>query len=652
MRALSVLVLLLAACGSKANGTPPTCGNGVVDPEEDCDGGPNCTSDCLFACVDPANECPAAPACEIATCSADHACQNVGDQTQNGMSCGTGMACLDGMCQSTSCACDDGNACNGVETCTPSLACIAGTPEADGTTCATGKLCIGGACDADRCGDGFTSAPEECDDGNAMAGDGCENDCTFSCVSGDATRDCTPADACAGQGTCNDGTHTCMAGTPLVDGTVCTGGTCKSGMCTAMTCGNSVVDPGEACDHGINNGTMGDGCKANCQFACVTAATDCPAAPACEIASCTAQHTCANVADANQNGMTCGTNMTCMAGTCSGGTTGAVCGNGVLEAGEQCDDGNTTNLDGCDATCKFEELQRMNAMSVAFASDAYCTKDALGAAVVGSTAQGQISSAITTGINTGTIDVVMDMLGFDDPSGATNDPQLALGMLGGTPATGASTYDGSNDLDWWYTTDPTTIDGTRTAKTQMPATIAAKVLNAGPTEISLTVNFAGVPVTMDMFATKVRATLGAATKPTASAGTTPGHLAAEHLDPALTAVASMTGGELCGNTTALSFENVLVPSVLVGSTCNQHYATSNSLLDVYIGGCTAVIIPEVKVTQPDVSRDGATYVFTANAAHTVISCTRNGVASTLAICEMNAGYTSLFKFTTDRVIAR
>jgi hypothetical protein len=45
-------------------------------------------------------------------------------------------------------------------------------------------------------------------------------------------------------------------------------------------------------------------------------------------------------------------------------------------------------------------------------------------------------------------------------------------------------------------------------------------------------------------------------------------------------------------------------------------------------------------------------VFTANAAHTVTGCTRNGAASTLAICEMNAGYTSLFKFTTDRVIAK
>ncbi len=33
---------------------------------------------------------------------------------------------------------------------------------------------------------------------------------------------------------------------------------------------------------------------------------------------------------------------------------GAVCGNGVLEAGEQCDDGNTNNGDGCNANCRLE----------------------------------------------------------------------------------------------------------------------------------------------------------------------------------------------------------------------------------------------------------------------------------------------------------
>jgi cysteine-rich repeat protein len=33
-----------------------------------------------------------------------------------------------------------------------------------------------------------------------------------------------------------------------------------------------------------------------------------------------------------------------------------VCGDGVVAASEQCDDGNTTGGDGCSATCAFEDL--------------------------------------------------------------------------------------------------------------------------------------------------------------------------------------------------------------------------------------------------------------------------------------------------------
>jgi len=37
------------------------------------------------------------------------------------------------------------------------------------------------------------------------------------------------------------------------------------------------------------------------------------------------------------------------------------------------------------------------------------------------------------------------MLGLDD-LGGTNDSSLFLGFLGGNPQTGATTYDGTNDL--------------------------------------------------------------------------------------------------------------------------------------------------------------------------------------------------------------
>lgn len=41
-------------------------------------------------------------------------------------------------------------------------------------------------------------------------------------------------------------------------------------------------------------------------------------------------------------------------GVQAGGSLGAVCGNGVIESGEQCDDGNISAGDGCSATCEAE----------------------------------------------------------------------------------------------------------------------------------------------------------------------------------------------------------------------------------------------------------------------------------------------------------
>jgi cysteine-rich repeat protein len=39
-----------------------------------------------------------------------------------------------------------------------------------------------------------------------------------------------------------------------------------------------------------------------------------------------------------------------------------VCGNNVLEDGEECDDGNTEPLDGCSATCTFEQSQDLDVL--------------------------------------------------------------------------------------------------------------------------------------------------------------------------------------------------------------------------------------------------------------------------------------------------
>src|SRR5579862_1485338 len=116
---------------------------------------------------------------------------------------------------------------------------------------------------------------------------------------------------------------------------------------SAQQCGNGIVEPPEECDDG--NTVSGDGCDANCQVEChADCAVGRPMVPRCDscVASiCAADAYCCNVQwDAICVGET----------TSICGIPCPVCGNGVLEVGEQCDDGNTVDGDGCDAACAIE----------------------------------------------------------------------------------------------------------------------------------------------------------------------------------------------------------------------------------------------------------------------------------------------------------
>ena len=84
-------------------------------------------------------------------------------------------------------------------------------------------------------------------------------------------------------------------------------------------CGNNVVEPGESCDDG--NVIPYDGCSPTCQTE-----------------------------------PRCGTYNTSGTPTSAVGACKSVCGDGILipGAGEQCDDGNTTDGDGCSHDCKQE----------------------------------------------------------------------------------------------------------------------------------------------------------------------------------------------------------------------------------------------------------------------------------------------------------
>jgi cysteine-rich repeat protein len=158
------------------------------------------------------------------------------------------------------------------------------------------------------------------------------------------------------------------------------------------TCGNGVTDFGEECDDG--NNVEGDGCSSTCQFEdnilppCpygTTLCSDLTCSKNCystdtSIATCTIDGVC-NVGTESCNCLDCqGVADTCAAGLictifnvacCNSESDGicdpecsyvdpdcenGYCGDGYSNTGEQCDDGNNVEGDGCSAACELEIL--------------------------------------------------------------------------------------------------------------------------------------------------------------------------------------------------------------------------------------------------------------------------------------------------------
>jgi len=303
-------------------GVSHTCGNGVVEAPEECDlgagknvNGSGCENDCTFTCI-------------------------AGDPMRGDTKCSMGNACAPSKCGTDH-------------------KCVAGTPLMNGASCGQGKVCVNGNCMAGSCGDNIVEPPEECDDGNSTNGDGCDNTCKFSCVSTDTMRNCASTNACVNNGTCNDTMHVCTPGSNKANGTTCGSMmVCTNGVCGSSMCGNGITEPGEDCDFGAGMNTVGSGCEPTCKFSCTTNPNSCD-----DMNPCNGTETCNSVMVSGHmgqkcaagtplmNGATCGTNKTCQNGFC----VGALCGNGTIDNGEQCDLGNLNGTHaGCSASCQFD----------------------------------------------------------------------------------------------------------------------------------------------------------------------------------------------------------------------------------------------------------------------------------------------------------
>jgi cysteine-rich repeat protein len=229
------------------------------------------------------------------------------------------------------------------------------------------------ACTEDPCGNGALDAGEDCD--GAMLGTGtcvsegfvsgalrCAADCTYDTATCSACGDggIDAGEACDGTAL---GTNTCVT-LGYTGGTLACNADCtlNEAACVNAACGNAMLEAGEDCDgtrfpagtscttFGFALGTLS--CNADCTTN-TAACTDCGNGAINGVEAC--DGTAFGTRTCVTEGFTMGS-LACTP-TCTLNTSGCsigACGNGAVEAGETCDDGNVSAGDGCSATCAPE----------------------------------------------------------------------------------------------------------------------------------------------------------------------------------------------------------------------------------------------------------------------------------------------------------
>ena len=330
-------------CASDCWGVDPSssqCGNGIIEGDEDCDDGNISSGDgCTDACLDenteifPYNPCFEHP---VASNGLNYTLEGYSSGHQSDISC---TVALDGECGSTKwdSTCVDlfknscFGACSGAIYCVVDNICDQGFFPENNSTCSQDCYCGDGVCDATyenatscavdcsgggggaTCGDGILEGAEECDDGNAINGDGCDQLCLL-----EPANNCGNSVVDSGED-CDDG----------ADGDDYDG--CTDSCTSAAICGDGLLDLSEQCED--SNRDNGDGCDSSCFSEVCGDLQLHPTLEECD--------------DGNLvNGDGCSASCTT--------ETGPVCGNGLLEGAESCDDGNLFNGDGCDSSCLVE----------------------------------------------------------------------------------------------------------------------------------------------------------------------------------------------------------------------------------------------------------------------------------------------------------
>jgi cysteine-rich repeat protein len=309
-----------------------TCGDGNLEPGELCDDGgteddDGCSADCQ-------NQDP------------DYDCSAEGEPCRNTVVCGNGVLEGDEVC-------DEGSE-NESDGCIDNCLTIT-----DNWSCPRpGRPCV----ELATCGNGLRERGEQCDD--AQDPPQSEDGCSATCQQEDpASYFCVPGSLCV-ELSCGDGARTpdeaCDDGNPAdddgcTDCVVDEGYRCSTSGCQTI-CGDGLTLGNEECDD--ENRVSADGCSAAC---IVEPYQECTGEPS----TCQTTIVCGN--EVVEPGEICDPvaedipNSDCVLdlaqpNACKDFDTGlvdvAVCNNGTVELGEECDgDGGTG---GCDSSCSVE----------------------------------------------------------------------------------------------------------------------------------------------------------------------------------------------------------------------------------------------------------------------------------------------------------
>jgi cysteine-rich repeat protein len=349
---------------------PAVCGNGTVEAGEDCDDGDQtadavCDAACHFTCGNGVVDDGLGELCDPGIGSGDGACPTT---------CDDGMACTSDVLAGSGCqaSCSHG--------------AITAPVTGDGCCPPGASSLVDGDCPV-VCGNGVLEAGEACDTGIAAGAGACPTVATC-----DDGMTCT-SDRLEMPGTCAAACAHAPITTPMNNDGCCPPGATPAldNDCGPVTCGNGIVDPGETCDIAILVGpgrcpaTCDDGmaCTSNVLLRGGTCTAACSFPP---ITTPVSGDGCCPAGANHNNDSDCP----------------PVCGNGVVEAPEQCDDGNQDDTDACTNACMTRIVPTAFRLTDLDLRDPHVFVNFLGCRdvtdtpLVGFSVNGELQTAITT----------------------------------------------------------------------------------------------------------------------------------------------------------------------------------------------------------------------------------------------------------------